>query len=197
MRQSQHSLPWDISNVAIPSSSSAAALGCSYELIRVSGSGRAPGGENGKPLQYPCLENPMDRGAWRDTVPKSWTRLRWLSMHGCEHDFQFRLWHLAGFCWTTMQVPWTPKCVPFHVLLEEAKPTLHTSFLFTHCPLCEPGPSSEDITYSHHWSWGSSWRQQSLRASFVFGDLETKEGPGKYCVECLFLLGCIWGYSHD
>ena len=28
------------------------------------GSGRAPGGEHGNPLQYSCLENPVDRGAW-------------------------------------------------------------------------------------------------------------------------------------
>ena len=32
------------------------------------GSGRAPGEENGNSLQYSCLENPMDRGAWRATV---------------------------------------------------------------------------------------------------------------------------------
>ena len=30
--------------------------------------GRSPGGGNGKPLQYSCLENPMDRGAWRAAV---------------------------------------------------------------------------------------------------------------------------------
>ena len=29
----------------------------------IPGSGRSPGGENGNPLQYLCLENPMDRGA--------------------------------------------------------------------------------------------------------------------------------------
>ena len=29
----------------------------------IPGSGRSPGGENGNPLQYSCLENPMDRGA--------------------------------------------------------------------------------------------------------------------------------------
>ena len=29
---------------------------------------RSPGGGNGYPLQYSCLENPMDRGAWRATV---------------------------------------------------------------------------------------------------------------------------------
>ena len=28
------------------------------------GLGRSPGGGNGNPLQYPCLGNPMDRGAW-------------------------------------------------------------------------------------------------------------------------------------
>ena len=31
-------------------------------------SGRSPGGRNGNPLQYSCLENPMDRGTWRATV---------------------------------------------------------------------------------------------------------------------------------
>ena len=30
--------------------------------------GRSPGGGNGNPLQYSCLENPMDRGAWRPSV---------------------------------------------------------------------------------------------------------------------------------
>ena len=32
------------------------------------GSGRSPGGGNGNPLQYSCLENPMDRAVWQDTV---------------------------------------------------------------------------------------------------------------------------------
>ena len=31
--------------------------------------GRYPGEGNGHPLQYSCLENPMDGGAWRATVP--------------------------------------------------------------------------------------------------------------------------------
>ena len=45
--------------------------GCS-----IPGSGRSPGEGNGNLLQYSCLENPMDRGAWRTTVhgvAKSWT----------------------------------------------------------------------------------------------------------------------------
>ena len=31
----------------------------------IPGSGRSPGVGNGTPLQYSCLENPMDRGAWQ------------------------------------------------------------------------------------------------------------------------------------
>ena len=34
----------------------------------IPGSGRSPGGGHRNPLQYSCLENPMDRGAWRATV---------------------------------------------------------------------------------------------------------------------------------
>ena len=42
------------------------------------GSGRSPGGGHSNPLQYSCLENPMNRGAWWaivHRVAKSWTRL--------------------------------------------------------------------------------------------------------------------------
>ena len=34
----------------------------------IPGSGRSPGGGNGNPLWYSCLENPMDRGAWQAAV---------------------------------------------------------------------------------------------------------------------------------
>ena len=34
----------------------------------IPGSGRSPGGGHGNSLQYYCLENPMDRGAWQATV---------------------------------------------------------------------------------------------------------------------------------
>ena len=42
----------------------------------IPGSGRSPGGGHGNPLQYSCLENPRDRGAWQATdhgVTKSQT----------------------------------------------------------------------------------------------------------------------------
>ena len=44
------------------------------DLSLIPGSGRSPGGGHGSPLQYSCLENPIDRGAWQATV-QSWTQL--------------------------------------------------------------------------------------------------------------------------
>ena len=47
------------------------------DLALIPGSGRSPGEGNGNPLQYSCLENPMDRGAW------------WAAVHGSQrvgHD---------------------------------------------------------------------------------------------------------------
>ena len=38
------------------------------DLGLIPGDGRSPGKRNGNPLQYPCLEKPMDRGAWQTTV---------------------------------------------------------------------------------------------------------------------------------
>ena len=48
------------------------------ELGLIPEPGRSPGEENGNPLQYSCLDNPMDTGAWRATVhevTKSWIQL--------------------------------------------------------------------------------------------------------------------------
>ena len=45
----------------------------------IPGSRRSPGGGNGNPLQYPCLENPMDRGDWQalaQRVTKSQIQLK-------------------------------------------------------------------------------------------------------------------------
>ena len=55
--------------------------GDSGEEVYISGLGRSPRGGNGNPLQYFCLGNTMDRGAWRATVhgvTEGWTQL---SMH--------------------------------------------------------------------------------------------------------------------
>ena len=46
----------------------AAKAGDTRDVGLIPGSGGSPGVENGDPLQYSCLENSMDRGAWCATV---------------------------------------------------------------------------------------------------------------------------------
>ena len=38
------------------------------DMDLISGSGLSPGGRHGNPLQFSCLENPMDRGSWQSTI---------------------------------------------------------------------------------------------------------------------------------
>ena len=45
-----------------------ARAGDAGDASSIPGSGRSPGGGHGNPLQYSCLENLMDRGAWRTAV---------------------------------------------------------------------------------------------------------------------------------
>ena len=75
------------------------------------GSGRSPGGGNANPLQYTCLENPMDRRSWQATVhgvAKSWTGLKRLSMHICmslSHQMEKAMApHSSTLAW---KIPWT------------------------------------------------------------------------------------------
>ena len=74
----------------------------------IPGSARSPGEGNGHPLQYSCLENPMDRGAWRATVhgvAKSRTRLSDFTFtfhfHALEKEMAT---HSSILAW---KIPWT------------------------------------------------------------------------------------------
>ena len=62
------------------------------DLGSIPGMGRAAGEGNGNPLQYSCLENLMDGGAWQATVhgvAKSWTQLSdFTSLHLCEKYYK-------------------------------------------------------------------------------------------------------------
>ena len=53
------------------------------DLGSLPGSGRSPGEGNSNPLQYSCLENPMDREAWRATVHEVAKSQTQLSIHAC------------------------------------------------------------------------------------------------------------------
>ena len=88
--------------------------------------GKSPGGGHGNPLQYSCLENSMDRGAWWATVPgvaKTRTRLKRLSMHACL------------FCLSIVKDHFLPHCVS--ALARACDESLALIFLFL-SPL-EPG----------------------------------------------------------
>ena len=50
------------------------------DLGSILGLGRSPGGENGTPRQYSCLEDSMDRGAW------------WVTVHGAMKELDINEW---------------------------------------------------------------------------------------------------------
>ena len=84
------------------------------DLGSIPGLGRSPREGNGNPLQYSCLENPMDGGAWWATVhgvTKRWTRLSdftlkaYIKKAECRGIDAFELW-----CWRRLlRVPWTAR----------------------------------------------------------------------------------------
>ena len=76
--------------MGFPGGSDSKESACNVEdLSLIPGSERSPGEGNGNPLQYFCLENPMDRGAWQATVhavAKSQTQLTRLSSSSSSSD---------------------------------------------------------------------------------------------------------------
>ena len=65
--------------------------GASKDMASIHGSRRSPGEGHGNTFQYSCLENPMDRGAWRATVhrvARTWTWLKWLCTHTLTRKWQ-------------------------------------------------------------------------------------------------------------
>ena len=73
----------EASQVALFVKNSPANAGDTGDMGLIPELGRSPGGWHGNLLQYSCLENPVDRGAWPATVhsvTKNWTWLKWLSI---------------------------------------------------------------------------------------------------------------------
>ena len=88
----------EILDLDFPGVSEVKASACNVGYLGlIPGSGRSPGEGNGNPLQYSCLENPMNGGAWWATVhgvTKSQTRLS-----DCTHFINAiinHLWHLRS-----------------------------------------------------------------------------------------------------
>ena len=75
------------------------------DVDSVPGSGRSPGGENGNPLQYSCLENLMDREVWRAIVQRvaksrtqlsNWAHKRLVHWGGLIVLWSHNVWHSLG-----------------------------------------------------------------------------------------------------
>ena len=94
-------------------------LGDTGDMGSITGLGRSPGGGHGSPLQDSCLENPMDRGAWRSPVhgvseltwPSDWACAR---THADDHLGQravcvLREWDMGGGAHTGGIIKWSVK----------------------------------------------------------------------------------------
>ena len=111
------------------------------DLSSIPGSGRSPGEGNGNPLQYSCLENPMDGGAWGATVhgvAKSRTQLSDLT-------FNFQCWR--SWSWRVLWRPTRPsrtntqKRCPFHYRGLE----------------CKSRKSRDTWSNRQIWPWSKKW----------------------------------------
>ena len=75
----------------------------------IPGLGRSPEEWNGYPLQYSCLENPMDRGIWqtnRPWGPKKLDMTEWLSMYACDVNYLYDGYY--SLLWAFTSPPQTP-----------------------------------------------------------------------------------------
>ena len=84
----------------------------------IPGSGRSPGEGNGTPFQYPCPENPMDRGAWQATVYRVIKRHNWSDFTFTFHFHTF--FSIIVYYRILNIVPyaiWEELVYPFHVYI--------------------------------------------------------------------------------
>ena len=67
-------------------------------------SGSSPGGGNGNPLQYACLENPMERRVWQATVHGVAKNHTWLNMHALVHACTYMYTHMCATIHTHLYI---------------------------------------------------------------------------------------------
>ena len=95
----------------------------------IPGSGRSPGGEHGNLLQYPCLENATDRGAWWAILLRAAKSQTWLKQHNVHtHAFKQRLYKHLLRGWGGMQ--WVRHWVRSDILLSRIFQCTH---IFSGC----------------------------------------------------------------
>ena len=171
-------------------------------LSSIPGSGRSPEGGNGNPLQYSCLENPMDRGAWRapvHAIKKSRTRLSDYTTTA-KHTSPTEISWLAGGHTARALVSWQiPKSllpstqVMLCVMLggqgegtgEEAPDNLTWE-----------SHSGASTGKGHGWcsdgaQW-ASWFLHSKQLAYFRGNLEKEQDPVVLAPSMSFASLCLW-----
>ena len=76
------------SQVALVVKNSPANAGDTRDKGSIPDSGRSPGGGHDNPLQYSCLGNSMDKGAWHATVHGATKSQAWLNVCTCTHTYK-------------------------------------------------------------------------------------------------------------
>ena len=166
-----------------PGGSDGKASACSVgDLGSIPGLGRSPGEGNGNPLQYSCLENSMDGGAWRATVHGVAKSRTWLS------DFtltDFGRWegvsrgrgHMYTYDWVMLVVWQKPTQYCKAVILEKEMAT-HSSILAWRIPRTEePGglQSMGSKRVGHKWWLHFHFQCQACAGTWEISSLSWKE----------------------
>ena len=166
------------SQVALVVNSLPANLGDVRDTGSIPGSGRSPGGGHGNPLQYSCLEHPMDRGAWWATVygvAKSLAQLKWLSTHTWMYD----ICRVLCVCekWS-----WQPFVFYFSIYpCVCLSPLSRVWFFVNPWTLAHQAPLSMEFSMVRILEWvavsfsrGSSWPRDWTQVSCIAGRLFTE-----------------------
>ena len=105
---------------------------------RIPGLGRSSGGGNGNPLQYSCLENSTDRGAWQDIDRGVAKRHDWAHIHYTYAliFYNFTIICLAGdfFTWIMLELCWTSSIYVSFIRFWKFLAIIFSRTALTHCP---------------------------------------------------------------
>ena len=119
---------------------------CQYRRGLIPGLGRSLGGGHSNPLQYSCLDNLMDRGAWWamvHRVTKSWTWLKGLSTTQLQS-----LWNTGGGSLVSWMLEWMPQAGPAKTSIPGASLSIKWTRIKTSKILESKRDNSRDDTYS-------------------------------------------------
>ena len=133
-------------------------------------SGRSPGGGNGNPLHYSCLENPMDRGAWQATVHRV-TESDTAEATQQEHILMVIL------CFYLFSA-----FIPSSAVVRSQVVFFFLTLLHTFLPFLSPFPFSSSLASIHlwiHWSGTLSLQMQDVQGKTLKPCLQELQSTGK------------------